>query len=202
MGNLAENLKKHLAETPKEQLEQEWKEIEKYNNVGPIVFDYLDFIKNQPKTIDATIGYRIEKPNGEIVQYVGGDNEWGDDYIYKDKDAFNNGKGVCYISALELEDYESQLKENYNLTDEEYFKFLNELNSKVGYRVDEFIKECFGNKKFAEYVLDTISWEYVSTFMDSFRETFDDSMYEYCLNELGFTKEQIKEYFDYSIDED
>lgn len=166
-----------------------------YNEYFILIIDMKNKFE-KPEIIDATIGYRILNSNGEITQYVGGTNEWGDDIIYKDKDAFNNGKGVCYISALELEDYESQLKDNYNLTDEEYFKFLNELNNKVGYRVDEFIKECFGNKKFAEYVLDNLSWEYVSTFMDSFIENFDESSYELCLD-CGFTKEEIKEHFNY-----
>ncbi len=39
--DLVAQLKEHLANTPKEQLEAEWKELEKWNHVGPSVEEYL-----------------------------------------------------------------------------------------------------------------------------------------------------------------
>ena len=38
-------LKEHLANTPKEQLDVEWKELEKWNHVGPTVEEYFHGIK-------------------------------------------------------------------------------------------------------------------------------------------------------------
>lgn len=43
--DLVAQLKEHLANTPKEQLEAEWKELEKWNHVGPTVEEYLRNIK-------------------------------------------------------------------------------------------------------------------------------------------------------------
>jgi len=39
--DLVEQLRHHLATTPKEQLEKEWKDLEKWNDVGPTVEEYL-----------------------------------------------------------------------------------------------------------------------------------------------------------------
>ena len=39
--DLVANLKHHLATTPKEQLEKEWKELEPWNNIGPTVQEFL-----------------------------------------------------------------------------------------------------------------------------------------------------------------
>ena len=39
--DLVAELKLHLANTPKEQLEKEWKELEPYGNIGPTVHEFL-----------------------------------------------------------------------------------------------------------------------------------------------------------------
>lgn len=39
--NLVAELKHHLATTPKEQLEKEWKELEPWGNIGPTVQEFL-----------------------------------------------------------------------------------------------------------------------------------------------------------------
>ena len=39
--DLVAKLKEHLANTPKEQLEAEWKELEHWNNIGPTVQEFL-----------------------------------------------------------------------------------------------------------------------------------------------------------------
>ncbi|MGM9686540.1 MAG: hypothetical protein ACI3YI_10015 [Bacteroidaceae bacterium] len=38
-------LKKHFEETPQEELDKEWKEIEPLNDIGPDVLEYTDKIK-------------------------------------------------------------------------------------------------------------------------------------------------------------
>lgn len=45
--NLVAELKHHLATTPKEQLEKEWKELEPWGNIGPTVQEFL--YEKQPK---------------------------------------------------------------------------------------------------------------------------------------------------------
>lgn len=45
-SNIVEALKKHLAETPKEQLDKEWEELKKWNDVGPTVDEYISSIKH------------------------------------------------------------------------------------------------------------------------------------------------------------
>lgn len=37
---LLENLKRYFADTPKEQQDKEWKEIEPLNDIGPDVIEY------------------------------------------------------------------------------------------------------------------------------------------------------------------
>lgn len=43
--DLVAQLKEHLANTPKEQLEAEWKELKHWNNIGPTVEEYFHRIK-------------------------------------------------------------------------------------------------------------------------------------------------------------
>ena len=45
-ANVVEALRYHLANTPKEQLEAEWKELEPWGNIGPTVEEYLYY--NRP----------------------------------------------------------------------------------------------------------------------------------------------------------
>ena len=42
----SEFLKKYFEETPQEELDKEWKEIEPLNDIGPDVLEYADKIKN------------------------------------------------------------------------------------------------------------------------------------------------------------
>lgn len=52
--DLVAELKHHLATTPKEQLEKEWKELEPWNNIGPTVREFL--YGKQPN-----VDYKIEE---------------------------------------------------------------------------------------------------------------------------------------------
>jgi len=45
MGKLFENLKDYFEKTPKEILDNDWKEIECLNDVGPDVIEYAEYVK-------------------------------------------------------------------------------------------------------------------------------------------------------------
>lgn len=47
MGNLFESLKNYFESTPKEVLDNEWKEIKYLNEIGPDVIEYAKFVKEQ-----------------------------------------------------------------------------------------------------------------------------------------------------------
>lgn len=71
--DLVAKLKHHLATTPKEQLEKEWKELEHWNNVGPTVQEFL--YGKQPevdleKEIDACWQNWISPSNQKEVEGV------------------------------------------------------------------------------------------------------------------------------------
>lgn len=39
-----EDLKKYFENTPKEQLDEEWENIKHWNEIGPDVFEYINFV--------------------------------------------------------------------------------------------------------------------------------------------------------------
>lgn len=45
MGNLFESLKAYFENTPKEVLNNDWKEIEYLNDIGPDVIEYAEYVK-------------------------------------------------------------------------------------------------------------------------------------------------------------
>lgn len=45
MGNLFESLKDYFENTPKEILDNDWKEIEYLNEIGPGVIEYAEYVK-------------------------------------------------------------------------------------------------------------------------------------------------------------
>ncbi len=47
MGDLFESLKKYFENTPKEILDNDWKEIKYLNEIGPDVIEYAKFVKEQ-----------------------------------------------------------------------------------------------------------------------------------------------------------
>lgn len=46
MGKLFESLKDYFEKTPKEILDNDWKEIEYLNEIGPDVIEYAEYVKN------------------------------------------------------------------------------------------------------------------------------------------------------------
>ena len=51
MGNLFESLKDYFENTPKDVLDNDWKEIEKLNEIGPDVIEYARYVKSLYKGI-------------------------------------------------------------------------------------------------------------------------------------------------------
>lgn len=47
MGNLFESLKNYFENTPKEILDNDWKETEYLNEIGPDVIEYAEYVKEQ-----------------------------------------------------------------------------------------------------------------------------------------------------------
>lgn len=45
LNEASEFIKKHFEETPQDELDKEWKEIEPLNDIGPDVLEYADKIK-------------------------------------------------------------------------------------------------------------------------------------------------------------
>lgn len=58
--DLVAELKHHLETTPKEQLEKEWKELERWNNIGPTVKEFL-YGKQVAEESDAESDYGIDE---------------------------------------------------------------------------------------------------------------------------------------------
>ena len=46
-----EALKEYFNNTPKEQLEKDWEEIKQYQNIGPTVDEYVEYVKRIKKSI-------------------------------------------------------------------------------------------------------------------------------------------------------
>ena len=47
MGNLFDSLKNYFENTPKDVLDNDWKDIEYLNEIGPDVIEYAKFVKEQ-----------------------------------------------------------------------------------------------------------------------------------------------------------
>lgn len=69
--DLVAELKHHLATTPKEQLEKEWKELEPWGNIGPTVQEFL-YGKQPEVNLDAEIEMEWDSFNKHIAKYSEG----------------------------------------------------------------------------------------------------------------------------------
>ena len=50
MSNLLQSLQEHFDNSSPDQLDKEWKEIEDFQNVGPDVEEYVEFVKKLQET--------------------------------------------------------------------------------------------------------------------------------------------------------
>lgn len=47
-NNILQDLKDYFKNTPREQIEKDWAETEKYDKVGPTVSEFLEVTKSEP----------------------------------------------------------------------------------------------------------------------------------------------------------
>jgi hypothetical protein len=112
--DLVAKLKEHLANTPKEQLEAEWKELEKWNHVGPTVEEYLCGIK--PAECEDCAMYlsgNCIHPNGKC-ENVKSKPEWGEE----DQKSLNRAINICisdFGEDCETARFLKSLPERFNL---------------------------------------------------------------------------------------
>ena len=66
MGKLFKNLKEYFENTPKEQLDKAWEEIEPLNNIGVDVLEWAEFVKKN-KPLDSDISQWIDKNFDELI---------------------------------------------------------------------------------------------------------------------------------------
>ena len=138
---------------------------------------------NQKKVIMERIekdyGYLV-KENGEVCNYEGGQTDNG--FVYKDREAFKTGEGICYISEYELEVLEDELADLDErkkwLTAEDYLaerkKILEECGETRQSIIDQ-VREAFGDDYlmtdeqimcFAQDIFGLADWAYISTYLD------------------------------------
>ena len=67
MGNLFENLKNYLENTPQDILENDWKEIEYLNEIGPDVIEYARYVKKYLIVIEMSYSNAQCKMNRPVL---------------------------------------------------------------------------------------------------------------------------------------
>ena len=66
MGKIFESLKDYFENTPKEVLDNDWKEVENLNEIGPDVIEYARYVKDMGKLIKI-VKAKFENVNGKLV---------------------------------------------------------------------------------------------------------------------------------------
>lgn len=66
MGNLFESLKNYFENTPKEVLDNDWKELKYLNEIGPDVIEYAKFVKEQ---FGIAVSYSNSEQKNETHRY-------------------------------------------------------------------------------------------------------------------------------------
>ena len=67
MGNLFESLKNYFENTPKEVLDNDWKEIKYLNEIGPDVIEYAKFVREK---FGIAVSYSNSEKKFETHKYV------------------------------------------------------------------------------------------------------------------------------------
>lgn len=134
--DLVAELKHHLATTPKEQLEKEWKELEPWNNVGPTVQEFLygkqpgmdvekeieDYAYSLPHSTTGSSAYVSDK-RLPIARQFGIKHAWSFEYVME----------------IAMHSYElGQLEMRRRITNPEYnAKVVEQLKSEYPVRKEE-----------------------------------------------------------------
>ena len=142
------------------------------------------------KTIEKAIGAIIFNDDNTINTYKGGptDNGW----CFKDTDAWESGKGICYIGEYGLNDIKEQLAElsieydNTDMTEEEYNDRKNLIFSDNGYTREQIVEMCGGEgfDKLAESIFYEVDWQSPETLFSEM-DTIE-------LEEYGITREMVE----------
>ncbi len=66
MGDLFESLKDYFENTPKEVLDNDWKEMEYLNEIGPDVIEYAEFVR---ENFGIAVSYSNSKEKRETHKY-------------------------------------------------------------------------------------------------------------------------------------
>ena len=66
MGNLFESLKDDFENTTKAVLDNDWKEVENLNEIGPDVIEYARYVKDMGKLIKL-VKAKFENVDGKLV---------------------------------------------------------------------------------------------------------------------------------------
>ena len=66
MGKMYNSLKEYFQNTPKEQLDKDWEEIEPLNNIGIDVSEWAEFAK-KIKPLDSDIAQWVDKNFDELI---------------------------------------------------------------------------------------------------------------------------------------
>ena len=126
------------------------------------------------KTIECAIGHIEVTDQGEFI-YHGGptDNGW----CFKDYKAWEEGKGIIYISEYQLQDIEN------GLDDASWTRELLEQEVSDELETNGYPEEMWNNKAFvsalAYYVLMICDWQDLSTFLYelTYSEDIEDMFY-------------------------
>ena len=90
-SNVVNTLKVELANTPKEQLEAEWKSLEEWNDVGPTVDEYSEFMRG------------VKKSEYDVDDYI-----IFEGYIYKITGKETLPNGIHYGVRIAQTDYDPE----------------------------------------------------------------------------------------------
>lgn len=66
MGKIYNSLKEYFQNTPKEQLDKDWEEIEPLNNIDIDVLEWAEFVK-KIKPLDSDISQWVDKNFAELT---------------------------------------------------------------------------------------------------------------------------------------
>ena len=66
MGKIFESLKDYFENTPKGVLDNDWKEVENLNEIGPDVIEYARYVKDMGKLIKI-VKAKFENVDGKLV---------------------------------------------------------------------------------------------------------------------------------------
>ena len=130
---------------------------EEYDNTRSIIGEIKGFV-------ECEVGFYIIYGKWQKRYYP---ENTEDGYCFKDRVAFENKDGVCYIPEGDFEDYFEDFTERYD--------------SECGYtyeEIEERVKERFLNaaphiiEDYTEMVFDAVNWMYICTYLEEFEPEY------------------------------